>query len=287
EGDKPDILLFHEFPLTGYVYGDRDNKLRFALEIPGPESDSFALLAKECDTYVVFGAYAKDPAWPKHILSLTTIIDRKGEITKKVWKARNIKRFYSTFEITTTTVEGVQDRFREQYGIADAFPVIQTEFGNIAVSTVQLDPLVFNAYAMQGAEIILRTATLFFQNDVTYTAMVNNVYSAMANIPYDSPYGGGSLIVSPDGEILSQHPERLEEGIVSATIPIAQFRKNRRLPQYSVDLTRAIFQQYREEIPPNHLDIPEAKLPRDGKEMKALLDERSRWLSPTESPSTE
>ena len=129
---------------------------------------------------------------------------------------------------------------------------------------------------------MLRTATLFFENDVTYTAMVNNVYSAMANIPYDSPYGGGSLIVSPEGEILSKHPDRLKEGIVSATIPIAQFRKNRKLPQYSVELTRSLFQQYQEEIPANHLDLPEEELPKDGKEMKKLLDDRSRWLKASE-----
>ena len=71
EGEKPDILLFHEFPLTGYVYGNRENKLNFALEIPGPESDAFAKLARECDTYVIFGAYVKDADWPQHIFTET------------------------------------------------------------------------------------------------------------------------------------------------------------------------------------------------------------------------
>ena len=34
------------------------------------------------------------------------------------------------------------------------FPVLQTEYGNIAVSTVQLDPFVYAAFAMRGVEIM-------------------------------------------------------------------------------------------------------------------------------------
>jgi predicted amidohydrolase len=275
---KPDIILFHEFPLSGYFFGNRDKKLQMAIEIPGDETNALALLAKECDAYVVFGAYAKDSAWPGHVLSINTILDRQGNIRKKVWKPRNIKRFYPTFEISTTTVESVQERFREKYGIDDEFPVVQTEFGNISVSTAQLDPLVFNVFGMKGAEIMLRTSTLFFQSDIIHTSMVNNFYSAMANIPYDSPYGGQSIVVSPSGKVLTQIESRTEEGFASIKIPIAEFRKNRRLPQYSVAFTRSVFSQYIDEIPPNHLDVHPSTLPQNGKEMKVLIDKKSRWL---------
>ena len=275
---KPDIILFHEFPLSGYFFGNRDQKLQMAIEIPGDESNALAELAKECDAYVVFGAYAKDQEWPGHILSINTIIDRNGAIRKKIWKPRNIKRFYPTFEISTTTVETVQQRFRERYGIDDEFPVVQTEFGNISVSTVQLDPLVFNVFGMKGTEIMLRTSTLFFKSDIVYTSMINNFYSAMANIPYDSPYGGQSIVVSPSGEILTQVESKTEEGFASVKIPIAEFRKNRSLPQYSVACTQSIFSQYVDEIPPNHLDLPPTELPQNGKEMKILIDQKSRWL---------
>ena len=214
---------------------DRDSKQKVTITIPGPETQALGVLAKECDAYVVFGAYARDPQWPGHILSINTIIDRKGEIRKKVWKPRNIKRFYPTFEISTTTVESVQDRFRALYGVDDEFRVVQTEFGNIAVSTARLDPLVFSVFGMKGTEIMLRTSTLF-SNQMLCTARVNNFYSAMANIPYDSKYGGRSLIVSPKGD-LSQHESTSEEGIITADIPIAKLRKDRQLPQYSVKFT--------------------------------------------------
>ena len=65
-------------------------------------------------------------------------------------------------------------------------------------------------------------------------------------------------------------------------IPIAEFRENRQLPQYTLELTQHVFDQYVEEIPQNHMDVPPEDLPVDGKEMKQLLDERSRWLNPAE-----
>lgn len=278
EGEKPNIILLHEFPLTGYIYGNRTEKLSISLKIPGPESDVISALAKEYDTYIIFGSYAQDEEWPGHVLSLTTVIGRNGEIVKKVWKPRNIKRFYSSFEITTTTVEGVKDRFREKYGIAEEFPIIRTEYGNIAVSTAQLDPFVFAAFAMEGAEMFLRTSTMFFENDVTNMSMINNVFSAMANIPGESKYGGNSMVVSPFGEVIARM-DRTSEGVLTAKLPMAKFREGRKLPQFSLDLTRDIFDQFEEEIPANHLDLPENELPQDGVAMKALLDGKSRWLN--------
>ena len=39
EGPKPDIVVFHEFPFTGYFSSDRAGKLAASIEIPGPQSD--------------------------------------------------------------------------------------------------------------------------------------------------------------------------------------------------------------------------------------------------------
>ena len=283
EGPSPDIMLFHEFPLTGYVNGDREWKLQIALEIPGAETKALGEFAKRHSTYVIFGGYVKEKDWPGHVLSIATIIDPNGEVVKKVWKPKNIKRFYENFELTTTTVESVRDRFRDLYGEDEELPIVQTEFGNIAVTTVQLDPFIFAAYAMKGAEIMLRLSTLYYRSDVIHTAMANDMYSAMANIPVEehSPYavhGGESLVVSPKGEILAQVESKTEEGFATAEIPIRKFREGRSLPQFPLTLTNPVFSQYREEIPPNHMDLPEEELPKDGKAMKELLDNASRWL---------
>ncbi|MEO1546862.1 MAG: nitrilase-related carbon-nitrogen hydrolase [Bacteroidota bacterium] len=282
EGAKPDILLYHEFPLTGYSSGSRSEKLKFTIQVPGPETERLGKLAKELDSYIIFGSYVSDPDWPDHILSINTVINRKGEVVKKFWKSRNIKRIFEGIELTTTTVEGVRDAYREKYGMDEEFPVLQTEFGNIAVSTVQWDPFIFAAFAMKGTEIMLRTATLFVDTDVMATANQNKFYSAMANftLPEESGYNAGeSLIVGPDGKVLAKHPSKSEDGIIEAKIPIAAFRANRKIPSYSLDIVRPIFDQYQQEVPMNHLDLAKDELPQTGKEMKVMIDSISRYLN--------
>ncbi|MEE4185864.1 MAG: nitrilase-related carbon-nitrogen hydrolase [Gammaproteobacteria bacterium] len=281
-GPKPDFILFNEFPLTGYSFGTRDEKLEFTIEIPGPETDQLGVLAMQCDAYIIFGSYARDADWPGHILSINTVIGRNGAVAQKFWKTRNIKRLTPDGEIPTTTVENVRDRYREMYGIEAEFPVLVTEFGNIAVSTVQLDPFVFAAFAMRGTEIMFRTATLFSREDVLATARFHNFYSAMSNIifPPDSeaaPLGGGSLIVAPDGRVLAEAPGN-DEMIITAEIPIAELRRDRRIPRYPLEVVAPVFEQYRDEIPLNHLDLPADELPATRAEMGALLDRVSRWL---------
>jgi len=286
EGAEPDFILFNEFPLTGYSSGTREEKLRFTLEIPGKETERLGAAARACDTYLIFGSYARDDAWPGHILSINTVIGRDGEVAAEFWKTRNVKRLGSIGEIPTTTVENVRDRYRELYGIEAEFPVLQTEYGNIAVSTVQLDPFVFAAFAMRGVEIMFRTSTLFSKEDVQATALFNRFYSAMSNItfPADSDwasYGGGSLIVDPSGDVLAEDPSN-DESIIEAEIPIAEFRKGRTIPRYPIEVVQPVLEQYRQEIPLNHLDLPPDELPQTRDDMKELLDRQSRWLNAAE-----
>ncbi len=285
EGRKPDFILYNEFPLTGYSSGTRDNKLQFTIEIPGPETDRLGEIAKACDTYIIFGSYARDAEWPGHILSINTVIGRDGEIKEKYWKTRNIKRLSGMGEpgeIPTTTIENVRDKYRARYGIEAEFPVLQTEYGNIAVSTVQLDPFVFAAFAMRGVEIMFRTATLFAVEDVKATARFHNVFSAMSNITFPpgspgAPFGGNSLIVGPDGKVYGELKGNVE-GIIEGVLPIAKLREGRRIPRYPTEVVAPVFEQYQDEVPLNHLDLPPEELPQTRGDMKDLIDNVSRWL---------
>jgi predicted amidohydrolase len=283
EGKKPDFLLYNEFPLTGYSTGTREEKLEFTIQIPGPETDRLGEVARECDTYIIFGSYATDPEWPGHILSLNAVIGRDGKVREKFWKTRNIKRLTPGEEIPTTTIESVRDKYRARYGVEAEFPVVRSEYGNFAVSTVQLDPFVFAAFAMRGVEIMFRTATLFSKVDVQATAWYHNFYSAMSNItfPPDSeaaPFGGGSVIVDPRGRVLAEDPSN-NEGIIEAEIPIAEHRANRRIPRYPVEVVAPVFEQYRQEVPLNHMDIAPEDMPQTRKDMSDWLDQNSRWLN--------
>lgn len=283
QGSQPDFILFNEFPLTGYSRAPRDEKLEYTIRVPGPETDRLGELARACDSYIIFGSYVRDDEWPGHILSINTVIDRQGEIAAEYWKTRNIKRFSTDGgDIPTTTVESVYDRYLDRYGEEQLIPVLRTEFGNIAVSTVQLDPFVYAAFAMRGVEIMFRTATLFSETDVMAIARYNNMYSAMCNIvfPDDSPaaaQGGNSLIVGPDGEVLARAPGN-NEAVIEAEVPIAEFRAGRGIHRYPLEMLQPVFSQYRGEIPLNHLDLPPGELPRTRLEMAALLDRVSRWL---------
>ena len=284
EGKKPDFILFNEFPLTGYSSGTRNEKLKFTIQVPGPETKRIGELAKACDTYIIFGSYATDPDWPGHILSLNPVIGRDGAVKKTYWKSRNVIRLNDD-EIPTSTVENVRDKFRAKYGIEEEFPVLMTEYGNIAVSTVQIDPFVFAAYAMRGVEIMMRTATLFSKTDVQAIAFYNNVYSAMSNITFPpesgvpASFGGQSLIVDNRGKVLAEDPSN-NESFIEAEIPIAKFRQGRRIPRYPLDVVKPVFDQYQPELPLNHLDLPPDQLPQSTKDMKDLLDRKSRWLNP-------
>lgn len=280
EGMKPDFLLYHEFPLTGYSPGGRTEKLKYTIQVPGPETKRLGEVAKACDTYMIFGSYATDPDWPGHILSLNTVIGRDGEVAKVFWKSRNIKRLYPDREITTTTIEAVRDKYRAMYGPEEEFPVLQTEFGNIAVSTVQMDPFIFAAFAMRGTEIMVRTATLFAEEDVTDMARINNFYTTMSNIAFPETNGyraGESIIVGPNGEILAKDPSIDQDGIIEAAIPIAEFREGRKIPNYAYEMTKPILDQYVQEFPLNHLDMPREELPETGQDMKALMESVSRY----------
>lgn len=285
EGKKPDFILFNEFPLTGYSQGTRDEKLKFTITVPGPETKAIGEMAKACDTYIIFGSYARDDDWPGHILSLNPVIGRDGEIKHTYWKTRNASRYTDDGgEIPTTTIENVRDKFREKYGIENEFPVLQTEFGNIAVSTVQIDPFVFAAFAMRGVEIMLRTATGFSEVDVQAIAYYNNVYSAMSNITFPSDpnfppgFGGNSLIVAPGGKILAQQKGDAE-AVIEAEIDIAKLREGRRVPRYPLAVVKPVFDQFEQEMPLNHLDVPRAELPQTRQDMKKLMDGKSKWLN--------
>ena len=67
--------------------------------------------------------------------------------------------------------------------------------------------------------------------------------------------------------------------MIEAEIKIAELRQNRRIPRYPMEVVKPIFDQYRQELPLNHLDLPPEELPQTRADMKALLDRVSRWLN--------
>lgn len=283
-GGVKDLLCFHEFPLQGWNPWDRRELMRLSIDIPGPETEAIAARAKQYGCYIKFGAYARDADWPGHVLSITSIVGPGGELVARDWKARNIVGVFPDFELVTTTVYNVFDRFVEMYGLDAAVPVHRTDIGNLATSSTQLEPELFRVMAMKGAEILLRTASGGFSaDDVRMVSRYNQVYSVIVNnaVSPDNPGflddanggSGGSAIYGPRGETVAQADSKFEQEVV-ARLPMAQFRAMHRIPDIHMALYEAAFRQYQPRLAPG---LFSEYLPTDLRDAKRYLDAKDRW----------
>jgi len=277
-----DILFFHEFPITGWNTWTRKEIQNFAIQIPGRETERVSSKAREHGCYIVFGSYATDPDWPNHILSITTIIGPDGAIVDKHWKARNIKGVFPGVELFTTTIYDVLDRYIEMYGADAVLPVTRTPFGNIATSSVQREPEIFRAFAIKGAEIILRTATGgFTPADMQATSMYNGVYTAVCNNAvspdnpgfFDDAGSGGSAIYDPRGNPMAEARSAFEQAVV-ARIPIESYRARNKQPTMHPELYRPVFNAYASPYAPNLFADYQ---PADLQDAKRYLADKSSW----------
>jgi predicted amidohydrolase len=280
----PDLMFFHEFPVTGYYHGwNLDDARKVAIELPGPETEVLAKKAREYGVWLVFGSYVRDPDWPRALLSVTTVMNDRGEIVDRHWKARNIKGvFGGGVELFTTSIYDVFDRYVEMYGVDAVLPVTRTPLGNFATSSTQREPEIFRAFAMKGAEIILRTATGgFMPIDMQATSLYNGVYTAVANnaaSPENGYYfadtgGGNSAIYGPDGSELARAPLAFET-LVSQRIPIAAFRARHRQPVVHSELFMPVYEQYRSQYGPS---LFSSYQPTDLKDSAQYLRDKARW----------
>jgi predicted amidohydrolase len=280
---KKDLLFFHEFPITGYNYKlNLAETRKIAIEVPGEETETLGKKAREHGTWLVFGSYVRDPDWPTSLLSITTIMNDKGEIVAKHWKARNIKGAFPGFELFTTTIYDVLDRYTEMYGPDAVVPVTRTPLGNISTSSVQREPELFRAMAMKGAEVILRTASGgFTPADMAATSLYNGVYTAVANnaaspgngLYFEDAGGGGSGIYGPDGNHIELAPTAFET-CVSARIPIKDFRARHRQPIVHTELVMPVYEAYRSRYGPS---LFSAYQPKDLQDSGRYLKDKSRW----------
>lgn len=281
-----DLVIFHEFPITGFsARWTRRDLLKAAIEIPGAETEAVAEKARRYGCYVSFGSYARDGDWPDHILSITTVIDPAGEIVGRHWKLRNIKGLFGGFEVFTTTVFDVMDEYVEMYGRDEVIPVTRTDIGNICTTSTQLEPEIIRAFALKGGEIMIRTATGGFSTfdiqanaryNQMYTAIVNNAVSAGNPGSFADVSSGGSAIFGPDGQVVAK-ANSPNEGPVIARIPIRQFRANRSIPNIHVSLYRDLFDNYVEPYPPN---LFSDYLPTDGLDSARYLAGKRTWAKP-------
>jgi predicted amidohydrolase len=253
-GAKQDLICMHEFPIQGFQPWTRNQLNTIAMELPGPEADFIAQRAKRYGCYISFGCYAKLKDWPRHVINMSVIVGPNGDIVSQQWKARNILGLFGEGALIGTTVYDVLDRYVEMYGWDATIPVARTDIGNIAVTAVGGEPIMYLAMAMKGAEIIVLSVTGGANAESaiqtartcrTYTVGVGNSVSP-DNLGWVEGAGGrdeGTVVVDPRGTVLARTPNHHEE-IASARVPIGDFRKTRRVPEFPMALLLPVFQQY-------------------------------------------
>lgn len=260
-GAKQDLICMHEFPIQGFQPWNRAELNKIAFELPGPESEVIGERAKRYGCYIAFGCYARDKDWPDHVINMSVIVGPDGNIVSKQWKARNILGWFGGIGLIGTTVYDVLDRYVEMYGWDATLPIARTDIGNIAMTQVGLEPMLYQALALKGAEILILTVTGASNAETaiqaaqitrSYTVGVGNSVSP-DNPGFPESGGvrdGGSVIVDPRGAVLAKTANHHED-IVTARVPIGDFRKTHSPAEYPMALLLPVFQQYVPAFKPN------------------------------------
>lgn len=260
-GSKVDLIAMHEFPIQGFQPWTRKELNQIAYELPGPESEAIGERAKRYGCYISFGCYAKEKDWPDHVINMSVLVGPDGKIVSKQWKARNILGLFGDGALIGTTVYDVLDRYVEMYGWDAVLPVARTDIGNIAITAVGAEPMLYTCLGLKGAEILVLSVTGGSNAEsAIQTARANRLYTlgvgnavSPNNIGFPESSGTrdeGTVIVDPRGTVLAK-TDNHHEDIITARIPIADFRKTRRVQELPMALMLPVFQQYQPTFQPN------------------------------------
>ncbi len=260
-GSKVDFICMHEFPIQGFQPWTRKELNQIAYELPGAESEAIGERAKRYGCYISFGCYAKEKDWPDHVINMSVLVGPDGKIVSKQWKARNILGLFGDGALIGTTVYDVLDRYVEMYGWDAVLPVARTDIGNIAITAVGAEPMLYTCLGLKGAEILVLSVTGGSNSEsAIQTARANRLYTmgvgnavSPNNIGFPESSGTrdeGTVIVDPRGTVLAK-TDNHHEDIITARIPIADFRKTRRVQELPMALMLPIFQQYQPTFQPN------------------------------------
>jgi len=260
-GSKVDLISMHEFPIQGFQPWTRKELNRIAFDLPGAESEAIGERAKRYGCYISWGCYAKEKDWPDHVINMSVLTGPDGKIVSKQWKARNILGLFGDGALIGTTVYDVLDRYVEMYGWDAVLPVARTDIGNIAITAVGAEPTLYTCLGLKGAEILVLSVTGGNNDESAIaTARANRVYTmgvgnavSPNNIGFPEASGSsdeGTVIVDPRGTVLAKTSNHHED-IITARIPIAEYRRTRRVQELPVALLLPVLQQYQPTFQPN------------------------------------
>ena len=224
----PENALRHEFNAEESTQRER---VASAVEIPGPETDKIAEMAKKYNTFISMSLHERDPKYPDYFLNTAFIMNQKGRI---ILKYRKINPWIP-LEVSTSPHD-LLDVYTDPL-----FPVVETELGNLAcmVCYDQFFPEVARQLTFNGAEIILKP-TIFppYPQHMNYEpydwfTVVNRMRS-IENMIYtmncNGAKYGNSMIVDYLGQVLAKGASG-REMTIGATIDVQALRDYRNTTQ--------------------------------------------------------
>ncbi len=278
-----DLVCFHEQPIMGWNPWNREQALRVAIEIPGPETEALGKKAKQYGCYITFGTYARDPDWPGHLLLNGILIGPDGSVLANHWKTNNIRGFLPGWDIFTTSIYDVLDRYREMYGEDAVLPIAHTDIGNISCSITPSQPDVIRALAMKGLEIRLSSSSGGYSvTGAQVIARHNRLWSVVCNqsVSPEQPGfaefsgSGDTAIFDPRGEIAAR-ARSVHEEFVSTRIPIAEFRRSRTIPPgVPMEMLRPVHEKY---VPRHGPNLQASYLPVDSADASRHFASKRNW----------
>jgi predicted amidohydrolase len=280
---RQDLICFHEQPIMGWYPWTREEALRVAIEVPGPETEALGKKAKQYGCYITFGTYARDKDWPGHLLLNGVLIGPDGNVVANHWKTNNGRGFRPDWDLFTTSIYDVLDRYREMYGEDAVLPIARTDIGNISCSITPGQPDVMRACAMKGLELRLSSSSGGYNvEEAQIISMQNRLWTVVCNqsispeqpgFPENSG-SGDTAIIGPNGKIVARARSAHEE-FVSAIIPIAEFRRTRTIPPgVPMEMLMPVYSKY---VPRHGPNLQADYIPNDGADAARHFSSKRNW----------
>ncbi|MGH3159258.1 MAG: nitrilase-related carbon-nitrogen hydrolase, partial [Streptosporangiaceae bacterium] len=278
-----------------------------AIDIPGPETDYLAGLARQWDAFIMAQAKARHPEFPGRFFNVGFVLSPAGEVILRHHKVAPLQPVEHS-----VTPHNVWDRWVELYGeTLDAFyPVADTEIGRLGFLMANEGSYPENArgLAMNGAEVVYRgpyphphAGNGMFEIQNRARALDNNVYLIACNVgtyylhahddtPIDT-FGGRSAVIDYKGQVVGRHDYGAGSSWVAGTVDIEALRRFRASAQWDnwmKDLTTEQYQLiYAQPVYPKNLYLgrPPYRHEEYRREVTRrqvrLLQERGIWVPPS------
>lgn len=277
-----DLVCFHEQPIMGWNPWTLEEALRVAIEVPGPETEALGKKAREYGCYITFGTYAKDKDWPGHLLLNGILIGPDGSVVANHWKTNNYRGFRPGWDIFTTSIYDVLDRYREMYGEDAVLPVARTDIGNISCSVTPGQPDVIRALGMKGLELRMSSSSGGYNlEDAAMMSLHNRIWSVVCNqsVSPEQPGfpafagSGDTAIFGPNGRIVAQ-ARSVHEEFIATTIPIAEFRRTRVIADVPMEMLLPVYSRY---VPRHGPNAQANYVPRSSAEASEHFISKRNW----------